>query len=466
MWGSLVRQVLLGALLIGQFLSVDVRVLASEASDERVRAINALYRGEKENLDQFKNLLNDVVFSHPEVESAMAHQRGAVAQISEARAAQRTRWDVSVSGDFRLANSFEDSIDNFVERSRPNERINASLVGSRMLYDAGAAMYRVKSARASEESQRYMYRAIAGDVAFSALQAHLDVLRYQLLMNMAEQFKERHENYLSQLELRLASGAGAVREVARARARLMDISARSLLFERELASASAFYFEVHGARPSALKYPELGIHPMRNREMAFDLARTHSAELAVHQSRTDAAQHAYRSTRAEGFPQISAEVEGTKFNLDKSRNDFSVTGRLVIRYGLYTGGAQTAAKRSAFETYRAYMASKEAEERKIMRGVDGALSQLNILESQLPVLEEAFSANYISRQAFLDQFQATRGTFYDLLQAEESYFEASISYVNAMVDKDIASYAVLWRTGQLLEGLDIMVDPSDLRELP
>ena len=59
-----------------------------------------------------------------------------------------------------------------------------------------------------------------------------------------------------------------------------------------------------------------------------------------------------------------------------------------------------------------------------------------------------------------ERFQSARGTLFDLIAAEEVYFESATSYVQALTELDAARYVLLSRAGRLLELLGIPADPE------
>ena len=58
----------------------------------------------------------------------------------------------------------------------------------------------------------------------------------------------------------------------------------------------------------------------------------------------------------------------------------------------------------------------------------------------------------------IERFRAARGTLFDVVAAEDSYFEAATSYIQALTELDAARYVLLSRTGRLLELLRIDSD--------
>ena len=50
-----------------------------------------------------------------------------------------------------------------------------------------------------------------------------------------------------------------------------------------------------------------------------------------------------------------------------------------------------------------------------------------------------------------ERFRVARGSLFDLLAAEQSYFETAANYLQAITDLDTARYVLLARTGGLAD---------------
>ena len=71
---------------------------------------------------------------------------------------------------------------------------------------------------------------------------------------------------------------------------------------------------------------------------------------------------------------------------------------------------------------------------------------------------EVHVASRRSRDVILERFRVARGTLFDVVAAEDAYFEAATSYIQALSELDAARYVLLSRTGRLLEVLRIDTD--------
>ena len=87
-----------------------------------------------------------------------------------------------------------------------------------------------------------------------------------------------------------------------------------------------------------------------------------------------------------------------------------------------------------------------------------AWSDVRALEQQLEALEAAYIASRRSRDVIAERFRVARGTLFDVVAAEDAYFESATAYIQALTELDAARYVLLSRMGRLLDVLEIDAD--------
>ena len=139
--------------------------------------------------------------------------------------------------------------------------------------------------------------------------------------------------------------------------------------------------------------------------------------------------------------------------------DYDVRGRIALRYRIF-GAADARA-----EQYEARARGAEARATRIRveaeRDAAIAWSDVRALEEQLTALEASYIASRRSRDTTAELFRVARGTLFDVVAAEDSYFESATAYIQALSELDAARYVLLSRMGRLLDILE--VDPDRMR---
>ena len=73
-------------------------------------------------------------------------------------------------------------------------------------------------------------------------------------------------------------------------------------------------------------------------------------------------------------------------------------------------------------------------------------------------LEASYLASRQSRDVLVERFLASRGNLFDVVAAEDAYFETAAAFIQTLSELDAARYVLLSRTGDLLDSLGI--DPA------
>ena len=405
----------------------------------------------------FASRILDAVVAHPQVRSALAQSAQVGLDRRIERAARLPELNAELSGAAVIVREFEDDFDNIVERSRPNEQANLSVIGRQQLFDFGAASKRTRGAAHRHDQSRAEARGVATEIALAGAQAYLDVLRHSVLAELAQDNIRRHDQILTQIRDRQASGAGVLGEVARAEARRADAQARAAGIARDRALAASQFEELFGDRPGGLYRPSALFDETFELDRLLEVGLAKSGEIAAARARERASRSEYEAEKASRYPNVALELRGTKFDLQEANEEFEITGRLVVNYSLYQGGALAAQQSQSFQRLRQSQFAEEAARRQVRRTIAQAYDRLRAAEATVPVLRSAALANARSRDAYAERYAVTGGALFDLLQVERDYFESAQAYVNAVFEEDLARYAVAARTGELLEALGIFL---------
>jgi adhesin transport system outer membrane protein len=399
--------------------------------------------------DDFRLRIAAAVARHPAQAEAAAGTDLAQAQRSEARAALFPMLSASVVGSRSLARDFVDS-SAAVERLLPRGRTDASLGADQLLFDFGATGGRIASASARLRAAAADADRSAADTALAAVMAWYQVVGLTAMTELADALVERHRAIVADTGARVAAGLGAGSDMARAEAGLADAIGAASSSARSLAAARARYREVFGSEAQA--------HPMRP---GGDVTVLASADLAIQQSRATpevvtaearvaAAAADARAVRGEALPRLAAGVSATRFNVFEPGPNHDVRATVTLRQTLSTGGAEAARRGAAMARVRAAGASADRIRAEAARDAEAAFADAAILAPAVAALADAYRANRRNRDITAEQFRLSRGSLIDLLRTEADYFAAARALVAGSIERDLAGYTLLARTGRLL----------------
>ena len=406
--------------------------------------------------DEFRQIVASAVERHPARLEAIAGTEEAESAVTEAREGLFPSGDLTVDSYKSLFREFSNDPDNIIERSRPEKRTDALLNVRQTVLDFGATSKRIAAAGARLRAATAEIESVADQVALNTIANWYDVVAYQALVSVSEEFTTAQDSFRDAINERIRQGASAEGDLAQIESYIARANTRLAQFRRSEAQAEARFAEFTGSPPFASqpRAPRIGLQPA-SRDMAVLDARS-TPDVRAAEAGADAARQDYRAAKSELLPSVTAGVDGGSYGVLEGEPDYDVRGRLTLRYRFFGGAeprvAQIGARARATEA-RAQRVREEAE-----RNASIAWSDVQALEEQFAALRENYVASRRTRDVQVERFRVSRGTIVDVLEANESYFETAVAYVIAMSELDAARYVLLSRTGKLLDALEI--EPS------
>lgn len=405
------------------------------------------------------------VDQNPAVKSAIAQRFEAKASRREAKSGLLPTVGVGVNAQQEITSSFGDDADILVERSRPRQRMDATVSGQQLLFDSGATFARMDAARQRMSEAEAQTQVAAAEIGLQSIQAYLEVVQFRQLKLLSEELVNRHQDILDQVTQRYDNGVGSIQDVARVAARKATAQAQLAGFDRGLARASSRYQQLFQAEPGTFERPKLISGEAASREDRIAFALNANPLMARAAANSRAARLDQKAIERGNLPSLSVAVDATKFGIFEGQDQYDVRGRLVMDYDLFQGGARKARERQAFQRTRQAEFNEDRTRQEVERDVRIALRDLDVLNRQLETLAFALQANKEARDAFVEQFAVARGTLFDLLQAEADYFAAAIDLLNGRLDRDMAHYQLLSQTGELLDVFGVTFSFASAGEL-
>jgi adhesin transport system outer membrane protein len=413
---------------------------------------------EEASEEEFRRIIAAAVKRHPgvlEYEAASAEARAVRAEAIERRLPS---IDMNISSYRVIARDFSNDQENIIERSRPSNRTDAQMTIQQNVYDFGASESRVRAAGARLRAAAAEAEAGADRIALGAVGAWYDVFAARALVAVTEGFVANQRELREAVAERIRLGASAPGDTARVESYLASAQTRLARFRRLLSTAEARFEELTDAPPPAdLERAPVAQLPALTRDAA-QLAAMSSPGARATQAVADAARQEARATRADRFPQVGVGVDAGRYGVFETDRDYDVRGRVTVRQRLF-GGTEARVRQAEARVQQADARATRVRE-EAARDASIAWSDVRALEEQLKALEGSYIASRRSRDVLLERFLNARGDLFDVVAAEDAYFETATAYIQALSELDAARYVLLSRTGQLLARLDI--DPADV----
>jgi adhesin transport system outer membrane protein len=298
----------------------------------------------------------------------------------------------------------------------------------------------------------------ANTVALAAIEAYLEVLRNRELVRLSEANVREHGQIVGRARARagLPNGdtgqerrilaRGDTTELPRAEARAAGARASLEQARGRLRDAEATFARVVGLRPGELA----PLAPLRaelpdSEDEALDRAIERSPGIRAARKDIDAAAAELQQADARFLPRLDLELAGNRNkNVDGSlgmNNDASAL--LVLRYNLYSGGADAARRRAALERVARSRNTLLQSRRNLEQETQISWSALVTARDRVPILREQVRQSNLAREAYRSQFELGRKSVIDLLDAEADYFGATTGLVTGELTARFGEFRLL-----------------------
>lgn len=384
-------------------------------------------------------------------------------EVDRAKAGYGPSIDMTVRGGY---GKLTDSTTRSYGYNEASPYSSGSLVLSQPIWDGWETRSRVREAESIYRSLDHRVLDNANSLALDAIIAHVDVLRRQEILRLAEDNVQRHEVMLGKASARASQGVDTVADVSQAQSRLAR--AQSTLAEAEA-----------NLRVAEDTYVRLTKHPARNlapvampasvfssAEEVLEAARKGNPKVAAYLEDVNAATAAREQVKAAYNPSLSLEA-GPSFSDRDGKSELwtaEVGVAAVIRWNLFNSGADVAESRAAAARIRQSRRVLYNYMDELKLNVEQNWTRFVSAKKQLAFYQEAIGYNELTCQAYEDQFIMGQRSLLDVLDAENELFNSSSQVATTHGNTIIAVYRMKALAGELIR--DLGIDTALLADLP
>jgi adhesin transport system outer membrane protein len=395
------------------------------------------------SLDTFHLMIAAAVASHPEMRAVVEQTKVAGFASSEAFGAYLPQISASVDAGTRTSRSSTSS-----DLLPKGEGVDAAMSVKQLLYDFGATGASYDSAKYKEQASLERLATKRSELSFRTISAYIELLRARLLHRLAQENYNSRLSILNMVKERYELGGGNKVDVIRAEARLTDASATNISAVISLQMAEAGYKEMFLQDPDETPLPQDVSIALANQsidELSKRYGAVRETELGLKSLRSDATAAASRM-----LPTLNFEVNGARRSQETYYGEYSETSaHLVMRYNLFTGGADSARRQQAI--HRAEQMQQDLDNLilQVKKSIVQSTTQVNEAEGLVRVRREGVLGASQSLLAVKEHFTYRRGTLLDLLRSQEELYTAGRDYISSLMDRSIARYRLLHLTAAL-----------------
>jgi len=412
--------------------------------------------------------LTQAIQTHPGVGEASANRRATESELRQTQSTllPQVRVEASYGPEkFDQSRSFIGPLNSQVPVVGAGPWRNGSqesVVVRQLLFDGFASIHDVwrQTARVNAAAARVKERSEL--LALDAAEAYVDVVRYMRLVGLAQQNVANHEKIFSNVNSRFSGGRAGEGDLEQSRERVENARAALAEFERSLADARAKYRKAVGLEAVNLRFPG----PLRgmpaSRDEALAITLRFNSTIAAAQSDADAAKHAFRVTDGAFVPKFY--LEGRASHSDNtypyvtapglpSVTNEQYSGKVVMSWDIFRGGQDVWRRSEMAERYTESTMKHARLQRDANESIDKAWNARTVTVTRISALTRQLEADRKTIAAFQKEYELGQRSLIDLLNAQNQFFNASVSLTSARALIIFADYQLLAAMGTLMEYL-------------
>ncbi|TYO63867.1 TolC family outer membrane protein [Bradyrhizobium hipponense] len=350
-----------------------------------------------------------------------------------------------------------------------------SVVVRQLLFDGFTSIQEVwrQTARVNAAAARVKERTEL--IALDAAEAYVDVVRYMRLVSLSEQNVANHEKIFSNVNSRFSGGRAGEGDLEQSRERVENARAALQEFRRSLEDARAKYRKVVGLEPYNVRFPAPLKGMPSSRDESLAVALRFNSTIAAAQSDVDAAKHAFKSTDGLFAPKFYLEGRATHYDNAfpyvtnpgspaVTHEDYS--GKVVMSWDIFRGGQDAWNRSEKAERFTEATMRHARLQRDANESIDKAWNARTVTQARISALVGQLEADRKTIVAFQKEYELGQRSLIDLLNAQNQFFNASVSLTSARAVVVFADYQLLAAMGTLIEYLKapppVDAAPTDL----
>ena len=399
----------------------------------------------------FAESLNDALQwaykNNPDILAARAEVKSAVENIEISKAAKRPT--LSLSSNYGVSNSDIGNSDSY-------DAFSASLTAQLLVYDGGQTDMAIEATKAAVRSAQANLTAFEQKQLLATVQAYLNVLRDQELLNMQEGNVALLAKQVSSSNAAFDAGAMTLVDVSATKASFASAEAQRALAIANLEASRQNYKALTGHDAGALQavgVPTIPSNESAVKEKALKFSPTIAA--AVENER----QALYNLRRAERAQMPTVSMSASATHTDPlSEIDASQSGSVGVNLAMpiTTGGRNAALERQAKAGLE--KASQDVNSARASVAQTAAIAWANYVNAGASVEanQSIVSAQNLANEGAAVEFELGASTIIDKLEAEQELLSAQANSTSASYSKILSAYNVLAAMGMLnLENLGL-----------
>ena len=398
------------------------------------------------------------VSTNPEYLRNADNRRATDAELRQAKGLYLPSLDFQGDLGGEMTNNQSTRHDGRGDRTDTLFRAQGGLTLTQMLFDGHESSRENTRQQARVLSASHRVKEAAELIGVSIVEAYLDVLRQRELLTIARQNVNDHLNIMDQIQDSANAGRSTEADNEQARARLASARANEASIRESLRVAEANFIQNVGDPPQDLVMPLVPVDALeKNVEEEVKISLHQSPTIDIYEADVKVAHEEFEKSKSTFYPKVNLQLNGRSGNnMNGVRGgDSSASALAVVNWNLYRGGIDTANTREQISREAQAKEERSKAARQVENDVRTTWARMVSSGERAKEFATQASANTETVKAYKDQFDLSRRTLLDVLDAQNELFVSKSNSVNAEFVEMFAVYRLLGLKGELLPTLGV-----------
>lgn len=395
--------------------------------------------------------ISRAVSSNPAVGEAVANRRATDFELRQSQGGLLPQIRLQADAGPERRRQF----DSLVPSQRDTDFVTgrqASLTVRQVLFDGFSTINETWRQAYRVDAAAWRVKERAELVALDTVQAYTDIVRLRDMIGRAARNVAVHRQLLSGVQSRFSGGRAGRGDLDQVRERVSAAEAAKAELEQRLGEAVALFRKSVAAEPFNLKWPGRPTGVPNTLQAAVQLAVRNNPTLQAAGSDVRAIEAQRDAANGLNYPVIALEgragVGKDTQNYTGRYDDYSA--KLSASWLIYSGGASSARQSELVERVGEQQMRHSLLQRQAVESIDKAWSTRAALGTRISALSRQVQASERVVSAYRGEYELGQRTLLDLLNAEQSRYNAAVGLINARGLAVFADYQLLAVTGTLL----------------
>jgi adhesin transport system outer membrane protein len=398
------------------------------------------------NATTLKGVVKEVLDTNPIVKERLHNYRATRADLRGAEAGYYPTLDLETDIGRDYKGEFT------TRENRKYDIFENALILRQNLFHGFSTQERVNYQQMRTLAAAYSYLEKANDVTLQTIKAYIDLLRYRDLLNNAR----KHVRHIKKLEVKVMkaykAGVTKMSEVSKVRASLSSARNNMLVARNRLANALYTFRRITGRTVSLKNLHKVSFNlPLpKDQEKATIFALQYNPSLKVGKYNIMGAEALYQESKSKFYPTIDAELSAKysdEINSDPNRpypdREDGIKGMIKIRYNIFNGGADEAARVKKMSKVSQEMEVVNDLRRQVMEGMDLSWSTYELSKDQIPMLRQYRNRSRETLKLYWKEYNLGERSLLDLLATESDLKRANDELIDARYNMLLAKFRIL-----------------------